>query len=88
MDDAVEDSVGPGIAVEAARPVLLRVLGAEDRAAGVLAAFHDLVDERADGGPGFVDGPFVGDEELVGGEFPDGFRASHGFVAGDGPLVG
>lgn len=65
MDDTVEDRVGLGIAVETARPVLLRVLGAEDRAAGVLAAFHDLVDERADGGPGFVDEPFVEDEECI-----------------------
>ena len=50
--------------------------------------FHDFVDEGAHGVVGFVDEPFVQDEELVGGEFSDQFRASHGFVAGDDPLLG
>lgn len=88
VDDAVEDRVGSWTAVESAGPVLLPVLGAEDGAAGVLAAFHDLVDEPAHGRVGFVDEPFVEDEESAAADLADEFGLGAGFEAGGLPLLG
>lgn len=88
VDDAVHDRVRGDVAVEALVPVLDWVLGAEHRARGVVAEFHDLQEEGAHAFVGFVEEPFVQDEERVVGVFADELVYAGGFVRGRVELFG
>lgn len=87
VHDAVHDRVGVRAAPEPFVPVLLLVLGAEDRAAGVVAAFHELEEEPAELVVRTVEQPFVEHEQRVRRVAFEDLGPSLGLVARDEPFL-
>ncbi len=87
VHDPVHDGVGVGAATEPLVPVLLGVLGGEQGAAGVVAAFHELEQERAEALLGRVEQPSVEREDRVRAVSFEQFRASLGLVGGLSPFL-
>ena len=83
----VHDGVGVGAATESLMPVLLGVLGGEQGASGVVAAFHELEQEGSEAFLGRVEQPFVEREDRVGAVAFEQSGPSLGFVRGLPPFL-
>ena len=64
VDDAVHDRLGRDIGTEPGMPVLLPVLGADDRRPLVVAKLEDLEQEASEAVVWPAEQPFVEDEDL------------------------
>lgn len=86
VHDPVHDGVGVDAASESLVPVLLGVLGGEQGAAGVVAAFHELEQKGAEAFLGQVEQPFVEREGRVAAVSSEQFGSALGFVGGLRPF--
>ena len=87
MDDAVHDRIGMDPSAQPGVPVLLLVLGAEDRGLAVAPQFHELHDHAPEVVVGLVQQPLVQHKDLEAAVFPDGLPRRPGTQLGGPPFL-